>query len=111
MVNGAKIPQKPVVSAANTKGNTKGVFVNLGVLDEARGGGQAGAPRCCGTPEGESGLTYRDVWDPINIPGFPHYAWTDLGGGGRSDGHPALRVLRDVDGWRRRGTFILEKGH
>jgi hypothetical protein len=30
MVNGAKIPQKPVFSAVNTKGNTKGVFHQLG---------------------------------------------------------------------------------
>jgi len=30
MVNGAKIPQKPVVSATNTKGNKKGVFHQQG---------------------------------------------------------------------------------
>jgi hypothetical protein len=30
MVNGAKIPQKPVVSATNTKGNTKGSFHQFG---------------------------------------------------------------------------------
>jgi len=67
------------------------------MMRDARGRGQASK---VGTEEGRENSHFFRIC-PIFLDRFM---------GGRSDGHPALRVLEDVDGGEE-GQFILEKAN